>query len=301
MDNETTTPEMDSDFEAFESAFEGGNQTDESTAEDTESTTESKDETQEAPEADKTEPDNTEHGEEENGSKTGQEADTASEQKFTIRVNKEDREVGLEEMTTLAQKGANYDKVKERLDAREQEVQALQNQISANAETLEMLTAISEGTGKPLSELVETLYLNWEKSKGTSESEAKLRLENSRQKKALEAIKAEQQAKKTKDESAATRAKREVEEFRKEFPGVELTKELCDSLMSDVQAGMTLSNAYRKAESARKDTEILELRKQLEAEKQNKKNREKSPGSLGDTGGQKAKSDFDEFMAAFNK
>ena len=82
------------------------------------------------------------------------------------------------------------------------------------------------------------------------------------------------------------------------FPGVELTEELCGKLMADVQSGMSLSNAYRKQEAAKKDAEIAELKRQLEAEKQNNKNRSNSPGSQKDSGGRRMTSDHDKFEQA---
>ena len=49
-----------------------------------------------------------------------------------------------------------------------------------------------------------------------------------------------------------------------------------------------------------KENRIAELEKQLAAEKKNKENRAASPGSQKDTGGQRQKTDFDDFMSAFN-
>ena len=50
----------------------------------------------------------------------------------------------------------------------------------------------------------------------------------------------------------------------------------------------------------RKDAEIADLQRKLAAEKQNKKNRSTSPGSQQDSGGRRVKTEYDEFMAAFD-
>ena len=107
-------------------------------------------------------------------------------------------------------------------------------------------------------------------------------------------------------ETSQDRAKREVAEFREKYPDVEITPELMKAVAEDVRNGASLTDAYRKIEAAKKESEANELRNQIEelqrqlaAEKQNKKNRATSPGSQKDSGGQRAKSDFDDFMSAF--
>jgi len=304
--NENTA--MDAGFDDFMGAFEDGYQTDNSNATtEPESQEESNEavttqETEEAPESSETDSNDTAESKETSPSEGEPEPEKKdSEPKFTIRVNKENREVTLNEMTTLAQKGANYDKVKERLDESNAAYQALQQQVNANAEAMEMLEEISKGAGKPIPELIETLYLNYQKSNGVSESEAKLRLENARVKKQLENYQAEQRAKTEQANSANERAQREVKEFKENYPDVELTEELCNSLMADVRNGMTLTAAYQKAEIARLEKALADQEKKRAADEQNKKNKAKSPGPLADSGGKKTHSDFDDFMAAYNK
>ena len=158
---------------------------------------------------------------------------------------------------------------------------------------------IADESKIPMEQLGEQLYMNFRKSGGSSDAEAASALENAKLKREnaqLKAAKAQEAS--NKDDSKA-RAQREIAEFHKEFPGVELTKELCDKLMGDVQGGATLTNAYRKMVAAEKDAQIAELQRQLAAEKQNKKNRVSSPGSQKDSGGKRQKSEFDDFLSAF--
>ena len=97
-------------------------------------------------------------------------------------------------------------------------------------------------------------------------------------------------------------------EFREKYPDVEITPELMKAVGEDVQKGVSLSEAYQKVQAAKKDAEvqalkdeIAKLQKQIEADKQNKKNRATSPGSQRDSGGQANKSEFDDFLSAFSK
>ena len=92
--------------------------------------------------------------------------------------------------------------------------------------------------------------------------------------------------------------RRELAEFREQYPKVDLTQELLDKLMGDVAAGKSLTDAYRSYEASQKDERIAELERQLAAEKQNKENRTSSPGSQKDSGGRRTKDDFDDFKKA---
>ena len=79
---------------------------------------------------------------------------------------------------------------------------------------------------------------------------------------------------------------------------MELTEELVDKLVPDIQNGMTLSAAYRKYEKAQDSARINELERQLAAKAQNDKNKKRSPGSQRDSGGRSPKSDYDVFEKA---
>lgn len=290
---------MDSGYQDFVAAFDGdGNQTvtDQETGAQTE---EQADTEQETTVAD----DGAEKPDEGTGEDTGGEVDAPeksdkpdAEQTFTIKVNKEERTVGLAEMTALAQKGADYDRVKERA---QQTIQELRTQLDGQKDVMEIMTTLAEKTGTPLNELAEMLYVSYRKGEGRTETEAKLELQNARLQKGLDAVNAEKDKQKEAEESSQNRAQREVDEFRRSYPEVEFTDELVSKLTPDVQAGMTLLSAYQKYEAAQKEARIAELERQLAAEKKNRENRSNSPGSQKDSGGQRGKSDFDDFMSAF--
>ena len=152
--------------------------------------------------------------------------------------------------------------------------------------------------------LLDSLRLAALQKQGLSEDAAKerlLRLKAERENKRLkEARPARQQEEKPAEETGQQRAKRDLEAFRKVYPDVQLTSELIGKLTPAVQGGATLVEAYRAHETAQKDAQIAELQRQLAAEKQNKENRLSSPGSQKDTGGKRSKSEYDDFMAAFN-
>lgn len=290
---------MDSGYQDFVAAFDGdGNQTatDQETGAQAEERADTEQETTVSDEG-------AEKPDEGTGEDTGGEVDAPeesdkpdAEQTFTIKVNKEERTVGLAEMTALAQKGADYDRVKERA---QQTIQELKTQLDGQKDVMEIMTTLAEKTGTPLNELAEMLYVSYRKGEGRTETEAKLELQNARLQKGLDAVNAEKDKQKEAEESSQSRAQREVDEFRRSYPAVEFTDELVNKLTPDVQAGMTLLSAYQKYEAAQKEARIAELERQLAAEKKNQENRSSSPGSQKDSGGQRGKSDFDDFMSAF--
>lgn len=304
--------ENNTGFSEFAEAFgvEGDYQTGDAAAEQTEETTTDTEgtaqEAQEAPTAEETEDAADGQESEESGTEETSEAvNPVPEQKFAIKVDKETREVGIEELKTLAQKGAAFDRAKEQLTEARQTVQTLQAELDSNKPIAELVRRVAKDISTTPEELLKRVQVNWRMSKGETEKEALARIEAAEANRKLEAL-AKQQ--KPAQESAQDRAKREVAEFREKYPDVEITPELMKAVGEDVQKGVSLSEAYQKVQAAKKDAEvqalkdeIAKLQKQMEADKQNKKNRATSPGSQRDSGGQANKSEFDDFLSAFGK
>lgn len=299
-------------FSEFAEAFgvEGDYQTGDAAAEQTEETTTDTEgtaqEAQEAPTAEETEDAADGQENEESGAEETSEAvNPVPEQKFAIKVDKETREVGIEELKTLAQKGAAFDRAKEQLTEARQTVQTLQAELDSNKPIAELVRRVAKDISTTPEELLKRVQVNWRMSKGETEKEALARIEAAEANRKLEALARQQ---KPAQESAQDRAKREVAEFREKYPDVEITPELMKAVGEDVQKGVSLSEAYQKVQAAKKDAEvqalkdeIAKLQKQMEADKQNKKNRATSPGSQRDSGGQVNKSEFDDFLSAFSK
>lgn len=124
--------EIVDDFSAF---FEDGNQADQESAEEVETSETGSEETGHT-EADSEET-NEEEGEassESDGDGNSENAEkpdggTNADQTFTIKVNKEERTVGIDEMKALAQKGADYDRIKEQNAQKQQTIDTLQAKL----------------------------------------------------------------------------------------------------------------------------------------------------------------------------
>lgn len=299
-------------FEDFESALFGGDyqidgegefeETETDDTEDGDVIDDSADDETSEP-AEETEEDKTEEEDsgdpDEDTEKTEDEPQKDGEQQtFTIKVNKEEKTVTLDEMTALAQKGADYDRVKENYTKSQQNVQELQeklNALTAHQSALDILAIVAEQSGASIDQLAESIYVNLRKNAGISEGEAKGELKSARLEKELNSYKTQ---KSQPEDDADSRAKRDMEEFQKEYPDVQLTGELIKSLTADIQNGMSLSAAYRKFERQQSAAKIADLERRLAAKAQNDKNKKQSPGSQKDSGGRRTRSDYEEFERA---
>lgn len=217
---------------------------------------------------------------------------------FTLKVNKEEKTYSREEVISLAQKGADYDRVKEQLTQSRQEKADLQTRLDNQNEVLE---ALAKEAGMDVPALLDSFRIAALKKQGLSEDAAKERLLRLKAERENARLKEEKPAEQEPaEETSQQRAKRDLEEFRRAYPDVQLTDELIGKLTPDVQGGASLLGAYQKYENAQKDAQIAELQRQLAAEKQNKENRISSPGSQKDTGGKRTKTEYDDFMEAFS-
>lgn len=221
-------------------------------------------------------------------------------QAFTLKVNKEEKTVSLEEMTAYAQKGLDYDRVKgqnEQLRQSNTDLQAKLDGMASQQDALDVLRMIAEKSGTTLDQLSESLYVNFRKNSGVSEDAAREELKSARLEKELSGLKAKEARKQDEKTDAESRFQRDVEAFNREYPGVSLTEELVNKLVPDIQNGMSLSAAYRKLEKAQDAEKIADLERQLSAKVQNEKNRKNSPGSQKDSGGSGKHSDIDVFRS----
>lgn len=301
--------EQDTGFEAFMEAFDGdvGYQTD--AQEDADTQQEDRDEGGNAETGVTTEEGAAEEASQtETGTDAAEDADedgaqdptAKTEEVFTLKVNKQERTCTREEVINLAQKGADYDRVKDQLTQERQNTAQLQSQLEGNQETMEILDEIAKESNTNVPELLDSLRVASYRRQGLSEDAAKERL--LRVKAEKETAKAKAGAVTTQETETEARQKRvaqDLADFRKEYPDMQLSDELLEKLMPDIEAGRSMLQAYGRYESAQKDARIAELEQQLAAEKQNNANRAGSPGSQQDTGGRKTKSDFEKFMEAF--
>ena len=305
---------IETNFDDFFGSFEGadGNQTD--TAEVETEETETDDAAEEGGEevgyeaaegsedSGNSEGENTKESSEEVTETKTEPEKPISEQKFVVKVNKETREVSYQDAPAWIQKGMDYDRVKGKLD----EVQTEYDKYKPHIEILEQA---AEAAGTTVESMLEAVQIGMLKHKhqGMTDSEARAELRNIRLEKQIQSMSQQKQQpaqdseKKSEPDEKADRAQRDIEEFTRYFPNVQLTEELVNKLVPDVQKGMSLTSAYLKQENERLVAAAKQQQAEADAKAKNKHNRANTPGSQRDSGGSKTKSTFDDFFGAFEK
>ena len=231
-----------------------------------------------------------------------------SEQKFVVKVNKETKEVSYQDAPAWIQKGMDYDRVKGQLETTQHEKENLQTELNKAKEHTDILQMAAEAGGITVETLLENVQISVLKSKGFSEAEARAELRNMRLERQIKELANQSQkqpaiepVQEPAQDEKSDRAQRDLEEFSRAFPDVQLTEDLVAKLVPDVQKGMSLTSAYLKMENQRLQAEAKQRHQQEAARKQNTKNRAKTPGSMNDSGGQRTKDAFDDFFGAFEK
>lgn len=236
----------------------------------------------------------------EGGSEPGGDGPDSQKQFISVKYDGQTRNVSLEDAPGLIQKGMNYERMQERLDAAASEQKALQEKLDEQGGILETLDMISGIIGVPVPELLDQLHVNAVKGTGKTEAEAKAIIKADRLERQLKEM-AKPTEKGTPEEDEKTKqVAKEVADFRKQFPDVNLEDPaLVERLRPFVQAGMSLTSAYLKQENERQSAEIVRLQQEQErkqaAQDQNKRNRAKTPGSMRDSGGGRTKDLADIF------
>lgn len=224
-------------------------------------------------------------------------------QTYTIKVNKEERQVTLDEMTALAQKGADYDRVKEQVQTQQaqfqQETETLKKFFDENRQLVDVLQMVAWNNKTTVQEVVQEFRLQTLTRGGLSEDAAKERIAREDAERELQKFREAVEQKNSAEQRTAERAAREIAEFKKKHPDVNLDDSMLQKLSPDVQNGMTLSEAYQNQQAKEAQAKIKELEAQLAAEKQNNFNKQTSTSPASDDGGHQ-KDEYSDFWGNFH-
>lgn len=192
---------------------------------------------------------------------------------FTLRNREEQRQVTREELIAMAQKGWDYDKVRQERD----QLQQTHEQV---APFLSLLDETAKKNGMTREEYIDALRSQELMREGMSEEEARRELGfrkreadlNARQTK-LDAEENRRNSEAQKEQERQARVSQEVSTFMQMYPGVD-TGSIPKQVWDQVRNGVPLVTAY-----AMHETQTLKA--ELAAVKQNNANKQRSPGSLG--------------------
>lgn len=207
--------------------------------------------------------------------------DKGVDQRFTLKHLDEVKEVGRDEVVELAQKGLDYDRVKQQLtEAREN--------VTKNSQYEAFLKELAESSGNTVEELIDSTRARMlvAKEEGLSYENALERVRDAKPK-AVEAPKEEPPAKAEppKDDGAAARQQSFLR-FAKEYPDVK-PSDIPVEVWTAFSAGEgDLAGLYALHENKK-------LREENKALKQNDKNKSRSTGSQKSAGSKSDKDSFD--------
>lgn len=266
---EENTLVMDEEFGVDLSEFvssEDGNQTDEPETEQQEEQTEQP-EVQEESKEEQTPPDAQPEGQEEF---------------FDLKFNKETRKVSRQEMTELAQKGLNHDRILAQRDNLQRENAELLKFREENESLIGFLDTAAKNAGTDRNTFLQSIRENAYVSQGLSRDAAHERVLREDAERKLSKADAQEterkQAQKTAEQQQAAQ-RQDVERFLKLYKDVDpntIPKEVWD----EVRNGETLVSAYGRYENRKLSEDNRKLQESINAMKQNEKNKQKSIGSM---------------------
>lgn len=207
------------------------------------------------------------------------------DQRFHLKHNGEEHDVDTAEVVALAQKGLDYDRVRQERDTFKEQHPTFKAYES-------FLTELAEASGTDIPGLMEqtraTLLVQKAKAEGKELSEAaaiaQIRAES---RKAAEKPAAEEpKPEKTPEQEQEEQRKANVAAFVKAYPGVK-AEDIPKEVWEDCFRTGDLAGAYARWENRKLKAENEQL-------KQNQKNKERSTGSRRSAGATSPKDAFDE-------
>lgn len=208
---------------------------------------------------------------------------------WKIKHNGQEVTVNAEEMTTLLQKGYDYDRVRARYDEQKG--------------VMDLFGKFAKDAGMSVPDYTKFLRVEVKKSAGMTEDEAKreVALED---REAAVAVKeaAEAEEAKAKEDSAA-KIRADLSDFAKAFPDVYAQaqkdpKAIPESVWAEMQSGLSLTAAYSRYAVAQAVAQATAAREAAEAKTANSRNAERSTGSLRSAGNGEKK---DSFLSGFSE
>lgn len=196
---------------------------------------------------------------------------------FTVKNREETRQVTRDELISMAQKGWDYDKVRQERD------QLRQYRQEADP-ALELVKSYAQRNNMNVPEYLDFCRKHELMAGGMSQEDAEQKVSFEKERAALDRDRAELNAFRAQQNSVLERARQQqqarqqdISNFYNAYPKVD-PKSIPQEVWAEVKNGSTLTDSYTRYENRRLQAEIAAL-------KQNEKNRASSPGSLsgGDT------------------
>lgn len=208
----------------------------------------------------------------------------ASQPFLTVKYNKEERPLTREEAKEFAERGMNYDKLKERL-------QTIQSELERSKSATDVFDEIAEQLHITREEAIERTRKQRLAAQAKAENKPVGQLEAEIDAKTAKAELAQNKA----EQATKERHAREMQEFKEAYPDVDVGALSNDVLDDWLQNGMPLTKAYKVAKSTEYEQSnatmkaeletvkerIKEMEQQQKAQEINAENAATAPGPLG--------------------
>lgn len=204
------------------------------------------------------------------------------------------RQVKRDELTQLAQRGMQYDRMSMQMSGLKQERDELAQYRQTNDSTLTEIKQLADMAGVDVPTYLTALQENILVSKGMERAQAKLWVQRQREQAQQQAA-AEAQRRQQQD-AVRQRQEADIQEFVSRYQSVD-PKTIPQSVWDAVRKGDTLVNAYGRYEVQQLREENQRLQQQLATKEQNANNRSKAVGSMQSAG---SKVNADDFMIGFD-
>lgn len=217
---------------------------------------------------------------------------------WKLKHNGEEVDADEARMVELAQKGLDYDRIRGERDS-------YKTEHPKYADYEKFLQEMAESAGTDVPGLMEnvrvSLLIKKAQAEGKTLSEAAAIQQVRREATArANTVQAEQPAEqqKTPEQNEETRRRENIRVFCENHPGVKAEDIPQDVLQEGIASG-DLSGTYDRWEIKQLKEQLGNARKELETEKQNKMNKERSTGSRKSAGATTPKDDFDDAWDSF--
>lgn len=209
---------------------------------------------------------------------------------FDLKFLGETKQYTREEMTALAQKGLNHDRILQQKD----ELQTFRTQNEPLVSELGRIAQLF-GMDNP-ADLLHAMEKNARRQRGESDAEAEANIRAEKADRQLKAAQSKEQKERQQQEDAQQRQQRDIQAFVQKYPKMDYNT-IPEAVWDAVRGGETLVDAYGRYEMEQLRAENQRLQQQLAAQRQNEENRQKSLGSMR-SGSQTPK--LDDFLRGFN-
>lgn len=198
-------------------------------------------------------------------------------EEFTLKHLSETKTVNRDEVISLAQRGLDYDRVKEKLTAANEQLDALKGAD----EKLAFFKELADSQGKTLDQFIEaTAAAVLSQNKKIPFDDALKEIQFEFEKKRFAKEKTDWEKKQSDRRSADDSRNADIDAFMRQYPeAAKDPQSIPKEVWEDVEKNGSLVAAYGRYMDKQKDAKIAELTRQLEQQKQQNANRRRSTDS----------------------